>query len=204
MPLHVSSTCARHQEVKTALRSLCYHHTHKCDNSTGCVMQFWPPDDEHICCNHVEAWNKLIVKQIFCASSWLITEIKIIKHVSDHGGSISAFPDSELHTHTHTSVTICCHNTDYVHINGHDRTIFGILAKYSTLMMDHLWSETCWSAFKYFVILIVSEYYILCISWTIEYLYVDDARRKYEDFFGSVSAVDCSGLQKVNVTARNL
>jgi len=26
-------------------------------------MQFWPPDDEHICSKHVEAWNKLIVKQ---------------------------------------------------------------------------------------------------------------------------------------------
>jgi len=24
---------------------------------------------------HVEAWNKLIVKQKFCASSWLITEV---------------------------------------------------------------------------------------------------------------------------------
>jgi len=29
----------------------------------GCVMQFWPPDDEHMCSKHVEAWNKLIVKQ---------------------------------------------------------------------------------------------------------------------------------------------
>jgi len=28
------------------------------------------------CSKHVEAWNKLIVKQKFCASSWLITEIK--------------------------------------------------------------------------------------------------------------------------------
>jgi len=27
------------------------------------------------CSKHVEAWNKLIVKQKFCASSWLITEI---------------------------------------------------------------------------------------------------------------------------------
>ena len=36
----------------------------------------WPPDDEHMCSKHVEAWNKLIVKQKFCASSWLITEIK--------------------------------------------------------------------------------------------------------------------------------
>ena len=27
MPVHVSSTCARHQEVKFALHSLWYHHT---------------------------------------------------------------------------------------------------------------------------------------------------------------------------------
>jgi len=38
-------------------------------------MQFWPSDDEHMCSKHVEAWNKLIVKQKFCASSWLITEM---------------------------------------------------------------------------------------------------------------------------------
>jgi len=36
MPLHVSSTCAHHQEVKIALQSLWYHH-----DTTGCVMQFW-------------------------------------------------------------------------------------------------------------------------------------------------------------------
>ena len=47
--------------------------------SRGCVMQFWPPDDEHMCSKHVEAWNKLIVKQTFCASSWLITEINILR-----------------------------------------------------------------------------------------------------------------------------
>jgi len=28
-----------------------------------------------MCSKHVEAWNKLIVKQKFCASSWLITEM---------------------------------------------------------------------------------------------------------------------------------
>ena len=27
-------------------------------------MQFWPPDDEHMCSKNVEAWNKLIVEQI--------------------------------------------------------------------------------------------------------------------------------------------
>ena len=42
-------------------------------------MQFWPPDDEHMGSKHVEAWNKLIVKQKFCASSWLITEIKKLR-----------------------------------------------------------------------------------------------------------------------------
>jgi len=30
---------------------------------------------EHMCSKHIEACNKLIVKQKICASSWLITEI---------------------------------------------------------------------------------------------------------------------------------
>ena len=53
--------------------------TYRCDDARGCVMQFWPPDDEHVCSKHVEAWNKLIVKQKFCASIWLITEINILR-----------------------------------------------------------------------------------------------------------------------------
>jgi len=36
---------------------------------------------EHMCPKHVEAWNKLIVKQKFCASRWLITE----KYTEMHG-----------------------------------------------------------------------------------------------------------------------
>jgi len=41
--------------------------TYRCDDTRGCVMQFWPPDDEHMCSKRVEAWNKLIVKQkILC------------------------------------------------------------------------------------------------------------------------------------------
>jgi len=49
MPVHVSSTCAHHQEVKIALHSLWYHHTYRwtyetatyrCDDTRGCVMQF--------------------------------------------------------------------------------------------------------------------------------------------------------------------
>ena len=33
MPLHVSSTCAHHQEVKIALHSLWYHHTYRWPSS---------------------------------------------------------------------------------------------------------------------------------------------------------------------------
>jgi len=36
------------------------------------VMSTW-------CSKHVEAWSKLIVKQQFCASSWLITKINILR-----------------------------------------------------------------------------------------------------------------------------
>ena len=32
-----------------------------------------------MCSKYVEAWNKLVVKQKFCASSWLITEINILR-----------------------------------------------------------------------------------------------------------------------------
>ena len=39
--------------------------------------------------------------------------------------------------YTHAQrVTICCHNTDHVHVNGHDRTIFVILAKHCTRLPD--------------------------------------------------------------------
>ena len=57
--------------------------TYMCDDTRGCVMQFWPPGDQHMCSKHVEAWNELIVKQIFCASSWLITEINQKKLMSN-------------------------------------------------------------------------------------------------------------------------
>ena len=29
--------------------------TYRCDDSRGCIVQFWPPDDEHLCSKHVEA-----------------------------------------------------------------------------------------------------------------------------------------------------
>jgi len=38
-------------------------------------------------------------------------------------------------TNTHHG-QICCHNTDYIHINRHDRTITVILAKHCTELLD--------------------------------------------------------------------
>ena len=88
MPLQVSSTRAHPQEAKIVLYSLWYHQTYRwppgaqveravhrtatyrCDDSRDCIVQFWPPDDEHMCSKHVEAWNKLVIK--FSAPSWLI------------------------------------------------------------------------------------------------------------------------------------
>jgi len=67
---------------RTAVLSQPVHETatYRCDDTRGCVMQFWPrDDDEHMCSKHVEAWNKLIVKQKFCASSWLISEINTLR-----------------------------------------------------------------------------------------------------------------------------
>ena len=81
------------QEVKIVLYSIWHHHTYRwpsraqvergvlsrpvpqtatyrCDDTRCCIIQFWPPDDKHMCSKHVEAWNKLIIK--FSASSWLI------------------------------------------------------------------------------------------------------------------------------------
>ena len=95
MPLHVSSTCANHQEVKIALHCLWYHHTETSEWSNITKIQFYKYEQilvkfmcEYfgcdycvlLCSKHVEAWNKLIVKQKFCASIWLIAEINILRY----------------------------------------------------------------------------------------------------------------------------
>ena len=56
-------------------------------------MKFWHPDNEHMCSKHVEAWNKVIVKQNFCTSSWLITEINIgLCFLRAYSGRFSKLP----------------------------------------------------------------------------------------------------------------
>ena len=29
--------------------------TYRRDDTRGCIVKFWPPDDEHVCSKHVEA-----------------------------------------------------------------------------------------------------------------------------------------------------
>ena len=52
-----------HQEVKIVLYSMWYHRTCR-----------WPPGAQ-VQRRHVEEYIKLIIKQDFCALSWLITKI---------------------------------------------------------------------------------------------------------------------------------
>ena len=125
MPLHVSSTCAHYPEVKTALHSLWYHHTYRwpsraqverrlsqpvhetatyrCDDTRGCVMQFWPPDDKHTCSKYVEAWNKLTVKHILC-----------IKLVNYWDKSNRKFPQKPTRTPRSPLTATIKHNTCFI------------------------------------------------------------------------------------------
>ena len=68
------------------------------------------------------------------------------------------------HCSTHTyHGQICCHDTDYVHVNGHHRTITVILAKHCKKLPDDgsLVIRNMLEHFKYFIIiLIVSTNYI--------------------------------------------
>jgi len=59
---------------------------------------------QHMCSKHVEAWNKLIVKQKFCTSSWLITEINIFLSCRAKCQDVSRWPfPKEARYRTHIS-----------------------------------------------------------------------------------------------------
>ena len=43
---------------------------------------------------------------------------------------VPSYTVNYTHALTHAQrVTICCHNTDYLHVNGHDRTILVIFSQ---------------------------------------------------------------------------
>ena len=73
MPLHVSSTCAHHQEVKIALHTLWYHHTYRCDDTSTCARNMYRHEiklivKQILCINLVKSWDKL---SYICCKNYL-------------------------------------------------------------------------------------------------------------------------------------
>jgi len=100
--------------------------TYRCDDTRGCVMQFWSPDDEHMCSKHVEAWNKtycntkiLCIKLVNYWDKHLPLFVLVQLHVSlffdlhwtintqwhskvENAWQIYIYMYTHTHTHTHT------------------------------------------------------------------------------------------------------
>jgi len=90
MPLHVSSKCSHHQEVKIVLYSIWYHHTYRWQSRArddhlqvwwyhrlcNAILTSWWWENVLETCRGMK-WNLLWNK--FCASSWLNTEINILR-----------------------------------------------------------------------------------------------------------------------------
>jgi len=76
MPLHVSSTCAHHQEVKTVLYNLWYLHTYRCENTRGCVIQFY---NKFISCIYMFQAHVLIIRRskLYYTASGIFTPIGV-------------------------------------------------------------------------------------------------------------------------------
>ena len=67
MSLFHASTCIEHMCSSSGGQKLCYtvsgiitpigvmNNTYRCDDTRDCIVQFWPPDDEHLCSIRVEA-----------------------------------------------------------------------------------------------------------------------------------------------------
>ena len=47
----------------------------ECDDTRCCIIQFWPPGDEHIVLETCSGYNKIIIKTRLCELSWSITKI---------------------------------------------------------------------------------------------------------------------------------
>jgi len=60
------------------------------------------------CSKHVEAWNKVIVKQKLCASGWLITEINILRCTVSKTPKF--FMQNKLYLGNHSQLDTCSYN----------------------------------------------------------------------------------------------
>ena len=64
------------------------------------ITQFCPPDDEHMCSKHVEAWNKLIIK--FSASSPFLFILIFRQNIVE--SAVARFPEIESSPNSFTFV----------------------------------------------------------------------------------------------------
>ena len=91
MPLHVSSTmCSSSGGQNCIIQHLVSSHsvggrpvypvhrtaTYRCNDTRCCIIQFWPPDDDHMVLETCKGMKWTYCKTNFCASGWLITTIK--------------------------------------------------------------------------------------------------------------------------------
>ena len=53
--------------------------TYRCDDTRGCIIQFWHLDDKHMVLETCRGMKQTYCKTKFCASSWLITKINILR-----------------------------------------------------------------------------------------------------------------------------
>jgi len=107
--------------------------------------------------------------------------VGVMAAYSDPGTAVSSCTVNYTHAQR---VRICCHNTDYVHVNGQVRTILVIFSQ--ALYKAPWWWILCdpkhvGAFLNILLIVIVSTNYILCFSWIIKCSIVIDARCKYED-----------------------
>ena len=69
----------------------------------------------------VKCLAKITKMVLSCPLAW--TWLVLWQHILTRCVCVCSSLYIQRTTHTHTQqVTICCHNTDPVHVNGHDRT----------------------------------------------------------------------------------
>ena len=97
------------------------------------------------------AWLKITVMILSCPLTWtwsvlwqhIVTSCACVQFTVYEGTSYTV---NYTHARTHR-VTICCHNTNHVHVNGHDRIITVIFSQ--ALYKAPWWWILCGSNSKY-------------------------------------------------------
>jgi len=127
-------------------------------------MQFWPPDDEHMCSKHVEAWNKLIVKRILC--------IKLVKYWDKNLHTLAEFwPSKEVQSslfYPYNPSIRYMHRQVYIKISKfHPHSVFMCVAGFSQLKTINFLRRIHWFLFLIEIQCVLCDVRIdiLCKMW---------------------------------------